>query len=66
VLALLAERIGAQTVAMQSAPPVASTSGKRGRSAPSEGPALAASLREEQLKQALDEFSDRILGKTPR
>jgi hypothetical protein len=66
VLALLAERIGAQTVAMQSAPPAASTSVKRGRAAPPEGSALAASLREEQLKQALDEFSDRILGKTPR
>ncbi len=66
VLALLAQRIGAQTAAMQSVPPAASTSGKRGRAASSEGPALAASLREEQLKQALDEFSDRILGKTPR
>lgn len=63
ILTLLAERIAAQTVAMQSTPqaPV-----KRGRPAPTEGAALAASLREEQLKQALDEFSDRLLGKTPR
>ncbi len=63
VLTLLAERIAAQTVAMQS-PPQASA--KRGRAVPTEGAALAASLREEQLKQALDEFSDRLLGKTQR
>jgi len=63
VLTLLAERIAAQTVAMQNAP---QTAAKRGRTAPTEGAALAASLREEQLKQALDEFSDRLLGKSPR
>ena len=63
VLTLLAERIAAQTVAIQSAP---QTVAKRGRTAPTEGAALAASLREEQLKQALDEFSDRLLGKTQR
>ena len=39
---------------------------KRGRTAPVEGQALADALREEQLKQALAEFSDRLLGKTPR
>ncbi len=63
VLTLLAERIAAQTVAMQSGPHAPA---KRGRAAPTEGAALAASLREEQLKQALDEFSDRLLGKTQR
>lgn len=63
VLTLLAERIAAQTVAMQSS---SQSSAKRGRAVPTEGAALAASLREEQLKQALDEFSDRLLGKTQR
>ena len=68
VLTLLAERIAAQTVAIQSASMQGGpqTTAKRGRTAPTEGAALAASLREEQLKQALDEFSDRLLGKTQR
>jgi hypothetical protein len=60
VLTLLAERIAA----LQSAPVAASP--KRARATPTEGPALAAALREEQLKQALEEFSDRLLGKTQR
>jgi hypothetical protein len=68
VLTLLAERIAAQTVAIQNASMQGGpqTAAKRGRTAPTEGAALAASLREEQLKQALDEFSDRLLGKTQR
>jgi hypothetical protein len=60
VLTLLAERIAG----LQSAPAAAPT--KRGRTPPTDGPALAAALREEQLKQALEEFSDRLLGRTPR
>ena len=60
VLVLLAERIAA----LQSMPVAAPA--KRGRATPTEGPALAATLREEQLKQALEEFSDRLLGKTRR
>ena len=60
VLTLLAERI----VALQSAPVAAPA--KRARAAPVEGQALADALREEQLKQALAEFSDRLLGKTHR
>ncbi len=68
VLTLLAERIAAQTVAIQSTSMQGGpqTAAKRGRTAPTEGAALAASLREEQLKQALDDFSDRLLGKTQR
>ncbi|MFZ5636167.1 MAG: DNA repair ATPase [Pseudomonadota bacterium] len=60
VLTLLAERIAV----LQSAPAAAPT--KRARAAPTEGQALADALREEQLKQALEEFSDRLLGKTRR
>ena len=60
VLTLLAERIAA----LQGAP--AAAPAKRARAMPTEGPALAAALREEQLKQALEEFSDRLLGKPPR
>lgn len=60
VLTLLAERIAA----LQSAAPVAPS--KRARPMPTEGQALADALREEQLKQALEEFSDRLLGKTRR
>jgi hypothetical protein len=66
ILTLLAERIGAQTVALQSAPPASPAPGKRSRAVPTDGPALAVALREEQLKQALEEFSDRLLGKTQR
>lgn len=60
VLTLLAERIAT----LQGAP--AAAPAKRARAAPVEGQALADALREEQLKQALAEFSDRLLGKTPR
>ena len=65
VLNLLADRIGAQTAALQSAPAATSAPGKRSRTVPTESPALAVALREEQLKQALDEFSERLLGKPP-
>ena len=65
VLNLLADRIGAQTAALQSAPAAMSAPGKRSRTVPTESPALAVALREEQLKQALDEFSERLLGKPP-
>lgn len=65
VLTLLADRIGAQTAALQSAPAATSAPGKRSRTVPTESPALAVALREEQLKQALDEFSERLLGKPP-
>ena len=57
VLALLAERLSSLSVAPAPAP------AKRGKAMPTEGPALAMALREEQLKQALEEFSDRLLGK---
>lgn len=65
VLTLRADRIGAQTAALQSAPAATSAPGKRSRTVPTESPALAVALREEQLKQALDEFSERLLGKPP-
>ena len=65
VLNLLADRIGTQTAALQSAPAATSAPGKRSRTVPTESPALAVALREEQLKQALDEFSERLLGKPP-
>ena len=57
VLALLAERLSTLSAAPAPAP------AKRGKAMPTEGPALAMALREEQLKQALEEFSDRLLGK---
>ena len=65
VLTLRADRIGAQTAALQSAPAATSAPGKRSRTVPTESPALAVALREEQLKQALDKFSERLLGKPP-
>lgn len=57
VLARLVERLSSLPVAPSP------TAGKRARAMPTEGPALAVALREEQLKQALEEFSDRLLGK---
>jgi len=65
VLGLLAERIAAQTAALQSAPAESSSSGRRKRAA-AEPPALPPDEREVQLQKALEEFSDRLLGKTPR
>ena len=63
VLTLLAERIGAQTVALQSAP--APSGGRRKRGAV-DAETVPLSERELQLQKALDEFSDRLLGRTPR
>lgn len=63
VLTLLAERIGAQTVALQSAP--APSGGRRKRGA-ADAETVPLSERELQLQKALDEFSDRLLGRTPR
>jgi hypothetical protein len=63
VLALLVERITAQTEAMKAAP---ATGTPRRRRAPGEDALVPPGEREVQLQKALEEFSDRLLGKTPR
>jgi hypothetical protein len=62
VLALLVERISAQTEAMRAAPAASA----RRRRAPGEDALVPPGEREVQLQKALEEFSDRLLGKTPR
>ncbi|HEY1136865.1 MAG TPA: DNA repair ATPase [Xanthomonadaceae bacterium] len=62
VLALIAERIVAQTEAMKATP----AAGTRRRRAPGEEALVPLGEREVQLQKALEEFSDRLLGKTPR
>lgn len=64
VLTLLADRIGAQTVALQSAP--SPSGGRRKRGAHPDGEAAPLDERELQLQKALEEFSDRLLGRTQR
>ena len=64
VLTLLADRIGAQTVALQSAP--APSGGRRKRGAQADGETMPPDERELQLQKALEEFSDRLLGRTQR
>jgi hypothetical protein len=66
VLALIAERISAQTAALQSATPAAGAGRKRGGGAGGDAPALPPDEREVQLQKALEEFSDRLLGRTQR
>ena len=63
VLALIAERIVAQTEAMKAAP---AASAPRRRRAPGEDVLVPPGEREVQLQKALEEFSDRLLGRTPR
>jgi MoxR-like ATPase len=65
VLTLLADRISAQTVALQN-PPASPVAGKRRRTQGGGVSDATAMLQEEQLQQALEAFSDRLLGRTQR
>lgn len=61
VLALIAERIAVQTEAMKAAP-----AGAPRRRASGDESVVPPDERELQLQKALEEFSDRLLGRTPR
>jgi hypothetical protein len=67
-LAALMERLAAQAEQWQASGQAAAApaSGKRRKGSAAAGTALAPDERELQLQKALEEFSDRLLGKTPR
>ncbi len=65
VLMLLIERVSAQADLLQAAQ--GASAGKRRKGASADAAAqLSIEEREAQLQKALEEFSDRLLGKTPR
>jgi ATPase involved in DNA repair/ATPase family associated with various cellular activities (AAA) len=65
-LSMLMERVMTQVEQMQKTAHGTPASGRRRKAGPSEDTPMGVDEREAQLQKALEEFSDRLLGRTPR